>query len=880
MSSLRRQSLILLGLALAAVLSGSAAYAQDARISGVVRDPSGQPAPGVTVTVTNQASSAIHTATTGADGSFSVAVPPGTYSLAFFLRGVGAHTRRDVRVDAGATASTEVTLEARREEQVTVTAMRREQSVGDVPFSIAAPTEEVLRARGVDNIEGLAANVAGFTVQNLGPGQSQVAMRGVSAGQIVRDQPGVKEQVGAYLDDSIISLSLFTPDIDLFDVSRIEVLRGPQGTLFGAGSLSGTVRYITNPPEIGVKRWFAEFGGAMIGGGGPGGHAKLGFNTPLGDSAALRVAGYYNRIAGYIDAVQPNLSVKEDVNTGDRMGVRASVRFEPSDRFSITPRVFFQRVEMDGWNRIDTYNILANPFTTTRPAVTLDERRQFTQIDEPFTDDFLLGDLNLRYDFGKVDLTSITSYTYRDVLVVRDAGALTSSITGGSIGLPERVYTLDAPLDDATTAKTWTQELRLAGGENRLRWVLGGFFSTQDRAYGQSLLVSGFQDLTGVPTIGLRAGKDILFFSDLDYKLDQFAGFGEATFAVNDKLDLTAGLRYYSFNEDKEQIFDGIFAHDNTGTQLVSQPGSTDANGFAPRVIVNFKATPNVNLNAQVSRGFRLGGINDPLNIPLCTAQDLVTFGGQETWEDETLWNYEVGAKTRILGGRGNFNVAAFNMDISDLQATVTAGSCSSRVIFNVPKARTRGLELEFSAAPNEHFDFSVSGTFVDPELRSTLTSTAPGGGVSVVSGIQEGNRLPTVPKVQLAAAATYQWQVSLGMLGYVTGTYQHTGSRFTQIGDQDPAFGTVNLLSFAPNTIGGPLTQTAFRFDPELPAYDVVNVRAGVLRGKWDLALYVNNVTDERAFLALDQERGTRARVGYLTNQPRTFGFTTRLNF
>ena len=130
----------------------------------------------------------------------------------------------------------------------------------DVPFSVAAPTEEVLRARGVEDIEGVAANVGGFTVQNLGPGQSQVAMRGVSAGQIVRDQPGVKEQVGVYLDESVISLSLFTPDLDLFDTNRVEVLRGPQGTLFGSGSLSGTVRYITNQPELGVTKGFAELG--------------------------------------------------------------------------------------------------------------------------------------------------------------------------------------------------------------------------------------------------------------------------------------------------------------------------------------------------------------------------------------------------------------------------------------------------------------------------------------------------------------------------------------------------------------------------------------------------------------------------------------------
>jgi iron complex outermembrane receptor protein len=873
MSSLRSRFLMLA--ALAVVLCGAPAYSQDGRISGVVRDTTGAAVPGVTVTITNQATGATQTVTSSADGSYSVTVPPGLYSVSVSLRGFGRQTRREVELGGGGGATVDFALEPRAEEEVTVTAMLREQTLADVPFSVAAPTEHELRQRGVENIEGVAANVAGFTVQNLGPGQSQVAIRGVSAGQIVRDQPGVKEQVGAYLDDSNISLSLFTPDLDLFDVGRVEVLRGPQGTLFGAGSLSGTVRYISNQPEIGVKKYFGELAASSISGGSVGGNAKLGFNIPMGSSAALRVAAYYNRIAGYIDAVQPDLSVDEDVNDGDRTGLRAAVKFAPGERLTITPRLVYQRVEMDGWNRIDTFNILANPFTTTRPAVTLDDRRQFTQLEEVFTDEFLLGDLNLRYDFGQVSLTSITSYTNRDVLVVRDAGALTASITGGSIGLPENVYTIDSPLDDATEAKVWTQEVRVAGGKDRFRWLAGGFYSKTDRQYGQSLLVSGFTALTGIPTQGLRAPTDVLFFSDLGYDLKQSALFGEGTFSVNDELDLTGGLRYYSFDEDKEQVFDAIFAHDNTGTQVVSQPGSTDASGFAPRLILTYKANEKTKLNAQVSRGFRLGGINDPLNIPLCTAEDLVTFGGRENWDDETAWNYEVGAKSRVMDGRGTFNVALFDMEISDLQATVTAGSCSSRVIFNVPKARSRGVEVEFGGAPNENFDFNISGSYNDSTLRSSLTS-----GGSIVSGIEEGNRLPTVPKFQLAAAATYQWQVRQDALAYVTGTFQHIGSRFTQIGDQAAGFGVVDLNSFGANTIGGPLTRDTFTFDPELPAYDILNLRLGVLRGRWDVALFANNVTDERAFLSLDQERGTRARVGYQTNQPRTIGIMTRFNF
>jgi iron complex outermembrane receptor protein len=861
----------LAALALFAFATGTTALAQtDARVRGVVRDSSGAGIPGVSLTITNQATGANATAVSAADGSYTASVPAGVYSVNASLKGFGRQTRKDLKVEAGGSVAVDFTLQAQREEEVTVTATKHEEAIGDVPFAVAAPTEQVMQSRGIENIEGVAANVAGFAVQNLGPGQSQVSMRGVSSGQIVRDQPGVKEQVGAYLDESVISLSLFTPDLDLFDVGRVEILRGPQGTLFGSGSLSGTVRYISNQPEINVSKWFAEFGGNTLSGGAAGGSAKLGGNVKMGDKAAMRVVGYYTKIPGYIDAVQPNLSVKEDVNGGDRSGVRLALLLKPSDKLSITPRVVYQKVAMDGWNRIDAYNILANPYTTTRPAVTLGPRQQFTQLDENFTDKFWLGDLNIHYNFGKVDLTSITSYTDRDVLVVRDATALTASITGGSIGLPAKVYTLNAPLDDKTKAKSWTQELRLSGETKKFRWVAGGFYSSTNRKYGQSLLVAGFQDLTGIPTAGnFGAAKDVLFYSDLNYNLHQFAAFGEGTLSITDQFSLTGGLRYYHFSEDRTQVFDGIFA------DPASKPGEVNADGVAPRLIATFKATGNTNINAQVAKGFRLGGINDQLNVPLCTKEDLATFGGHDAWNDETAWNYEIGSKSRIMDGRGSFNVSAFNMDVTDLQATVTAGSCSSRVIFNVPKARSTGFEAEFAAAPNKNFDFSISGIYADSQLKSTLTS-----GGKVLSGIKEGNRLPSVPKFQASISATYQWQVKTDTLAYITGTYQYTGSRFTQIGDQAEGFGTVNLLSFAPNTIGGPLRATTFTFDPELPSYNLVNARVGVTRDKWDLSLYGNNLTDEIAWLALDQERGTRARVGYLTNPPRSFGATLRVKF
>lgn len=162
------------------------------------------------------------------------------------------------------------------------------------------------------------------------------------------------------------------------------------------------------------------------------------------------------------------------------------------------------------------------------------------------------------------------------------------------------------------------------------------------------------------------------------------------------------------------QTFDGIFAAPGTNV------GSVSADGIAPRLIASYALSDDVQLNAQISKGFRLGGINDPLNVPLCTPEDLVTFGGRDTWDDEVLWNYEIGAKANVLEGRGTFNVAAFFMDIDDLQATVTAGSCSSRVVFNVPEARSQGVELEYSARLSQAFDFALSASFIDSGLTES----------------------------------------------------------------------------------------------------------------------------------------------------------------
>ncbi|MFN9377073.1 MAG: TonB-dependent receptor, partial [Novosphingobium sp.] len=418
--------------------------------------------------------------------------------------------------------------------EIVVTATKRNETIQDVPFSIAAVTAADIQKTGATNIEDISRNVAGLTVQNLGPGQSQVSVRGVSAGQIVRDQPGVKEQVGVYLDESVISLSLFTPDFDLFDLNRVETLRGPQGTLFGSGSVGGTVRYITNQPKRGVTEGTVEAGINTFDGGSMGYGAKGAVNLPMGEKAALRVVAYGEKFGGFIDAIGP--AAGEDVNDGRRFGGRVSLLLEPADGIKITPRVIYQDVQANGFNRAERYNLYYNPLISATQV--LPENTQYLKLREEFRDKTTLADLNVSIDLGETaQLTSVTSYINRDILVSRDASALTGSVYvsfAGAAAAAAGGAGLASNLLDTTKLKQWTQELRLAStGEGPLQWVIGGFYSDVDRTYAQRLPTPGADAFSqiflnaaagGLPVAATYNGfpANSPYNADIPYKITQW----------------------------------------------------------------------------------------------------------------------------------------------------------------------------------------------------------------------------------------------------------------------------------------------------------------------------------------------------------------------
>ena len=796
------------------------------------------------------------------------------------------------------------------EDAIIVTATKRASTVQDVPFSINAQTEEDIQRANAQTLEDLSRNVAGLTVQNLGPGQSQVSIRGVSAGQIVRDQPGVKEQVGVYLDESVISLSLFTPDFDLFDLNRVETLRGPQGTLFGSGSVGGTLRYITNQPRIDRTEGMVEGNINHLHDGDLGYYGKGAINVPLGNTAAARAVVYGTKYGGFIDAAGP--ADGKDVNDGSRIGGRFAVLWEPAPNIRLTPRVVYQQVRADGFNREEHYNLFDNQFTTTGGEL-IGKRSQYLLLREKFKDDTLLADFTASVDFGGVELTSVSSYMNRDILVSRDASALTGSVTVSFASAfladdPVRSLAIaegtDIPsnLRDTTDLNQKTQELRLAStGNGPFQWVVGGFLSRVDRKYKQRLPTAGYdaigdlflEELCFDQSIADQTCKveaddpadrvpltsaDVAngfpanspYNADLPYDIRQNAVFGEGSYDFG-QFKLTAGGRYYDFKESRDFISGGIFS--NGDTRLNDK---TKSNGFNPRVIGTWQPNRNLSVNLQAAKGFRVGGINDPLNLPICTAEDRAIYGpfASATYDDESLWNYEAGVKYSRSGI--TFNAAAFHSSIKDLQVTVDAGSCSSRLVFNVPKAHTTGVEAEFSAHPLPGLDLSVAGSYVSAEFDSTIADPV----LATRTGIRSGNRLPTVPKFQMAASATYGQRWGGDKDWYVTTSWQHVGSRYTQPGDQEAANETFNFLFFDPVT--GEFGNSTQRFGSlKLPSYDLVNLSAGLA---WDsgleLVAYVNNIFDENAKLSLDRERSGRARLGYNIGQPRTIGLTVRHRF
>jgi outer membrane receptor protein involved in Fe transport len=683
-------------------------------------------------------------------------------------------------------------------ETVVVTARKREERVVDVPFALQVLTGDKLQKLGAVNFGDYARTVAGVQFEDKGAGRANIFMRGVSTGGDV--DTGKESTVGVYFDETPIAESSSQPDLKLFDIDHLEVLRGPQGTLFGSGALSGALRILPRQPVLGHQEAFLEgqVSGTRYGGFNDSVDGMI--NAPLGDKAALRVVGYLVQNDGFLDN---GFSGADNVNFEHSYGGRAALRLQPTEKLDLTLTGIYQHSHFGAYYQA----------TDHYPDLIIDQAEP-----EPFTDRYFIGTLKANYDLGGAKLTSVTSYFDRNRYFQNDIDYFT-----GLIGLPQAFSPLTYP------QKVFTQELRLASeGDRRLTWVGGLFFEDLKESATQTISPAG----QPVPPPAQQ-----LAYIHRDTRTRQYAAFGEASYKITPQLSFTAGLR--------ASLIKGSNTSDNNGVLFGGESiktGTDRDTPVTPRFILSYKPNENAQIYVQAARGFRIGGVNP--GLPPCQPANGCTVDVGTSFGPDSVWNYELGTKLITLDGRLSFDADVFFIDWTDIQVNVGRGD-GFNGFMNAGAAHTKGAELSANAQVNEHL--RVGGQFTYTEGH--LVSLAPGVAASGVA--QVGDALPQIPKIATSGYAELGTGFGADGWVYLRGDVQYVDKRLS------------NFSSSAPRT---------------LPSYTTVNLRLGVDKGPWSGAVFVNNVTDERAILSDQAYGGVHNGLPYFWNRdnintPRTVG-------
>lgn len=706
----------------------------------------------------------------------------------------------------------QVAIDSRSIDEIIVSATRREADVQSVPLSVHVITEEDLARLGATGFADYARTVPGLSFTYGGNGGEQQTIRGISTNTWFDINPAT----AIYLDEVPFThaggtATPYNPDPMLVDIKRIEVLRGPQGTLFGASAMSGAIRIITNEPDLSQTEGFidAEISSTKHGGLGYGVNGM--FNMPSANGrAAIRAVAYHRDLDGFIDNV---LTGERNVNSTEISGARLSGKFILSDIASLSGRIAYQDRQRDA-------------FDHEEPA---DGPRRQSRLEESSADEWVNYNLVLDLDFGWSSLISSTSFLDRGV----ESQADLSGILDLFFGLSNPLWTVvDEDIDE------FVQEVRIVSeGENRFNWLAGIFYQDQDKDLAQDFPSPGFDALTG-GLASMNGAADNLFVIRQNSTLEQLAVYGELTYRLNDRFEFAAGARWFDIDRN--------FSSSNTGLLWAggsSESGAGSESGVTPKFSLSYMTDESITLYATAAEGFRPGGINPPAisGTPACVAE-LQALGFTEfpiSYDSDSLWSYELGAKSRWSDGRMSLNVAVFHIDWSDMQ-TEKFLNCGVGFVENVGEADSDGIEIEFVSHPSDSLDLVLTANYNEAELSEDVPNL---GGV-------KGDRIPGVPRFSANLGISYYFTALGSHEGYVHADYQYVGNSYSEFD----------------RTIA-----------QELPSYENANLRIGVNTENWSTALFVNNVFDERGILFA---RGDILGDWVTATRPRTIGIGTTWSF
>ncbi len=763
-------------------------------------------------------------------------------------------------------------------DEIVVTAERRSENLQKVPVAIVALGTEKLAQLQVSSFNDYAKYLPSLSFDSTAPGVSNVYFRGVASGGD-GNHSGPLPSVGTYLDEQPITTIGGALDLHVYDIARVEALAGPQGTLYGASSQAGTIRILTNKPEIGKFSAGYDLQLNKVDKGGVGGIAEGFVNVPINDRMALRVVGWYDREAGYIDNVLGSRTypdsgftinnaayAKKDYNTVDTVGGRAALRIEAGDDWVITPTIMGQSQISHGVFGQDP-NVGDLAVTHYNP--------------ERASDKWLQAALTIEGKVSDFDITYSGSYLARQVDTATDYSDYTLFYDYLSHYIQNNAGQPINPTQTITGHDVFSklsQELRIQSpADKRFRVIAGAFYQRQTHDIQQVYTIPGLADRTfydeesGDPLNGRSVtGNPNTWWLTKQYRIDRdYALFGQAAFDITDNLTLTGGGRLYKFDNSLIGFYG--FGQDNpagssgearcfgpattaaapcTNLGTVNADGSispkqSKGDGFIHKLNLAWQATPDLLVYGTWSRGFRPGGINRRGTLP--------------PFAPDYLTNYEIGVKATLLDRRLRINAAIFQEDWKGVQLAFL-GPNALTVIQNAGNARIRGIEGDITLVPVDGLTISAGGTYTDAHLSTNycaiLTSetnadcsTPDGNSISAPIG----QRLPVTPDFKGNLVARYEFNLG-GMQAHLQGAATHLSSRTPQLTPADIAVLGV------------------------LPAYTVADFAFGLKFGSGMTAeLFLNNAFDSRGNITRYAECGAQQCGPIATYQvvtkPRTVG-------
>jgi len=712
--------------------------------------------------------------------------------------------------------------------QVIVTAQRRSEELIKVPAPVTALLSSDLQRDSDVRLADYAAQVPGLNLISSAPGQTVVVMRGISTGW----GAAIAATTATYIDDSPYGSStanalgsLTTVDLDPATIQRVEVLRGPQGTLYGANALGGLIKYVTIPPSLTKDSGRVELDGSAIDGGGLGYGVRAMWNGPLvADKLGMTINAYDRRDPGYID--DPNLN-RKNVNSARVYGGRVAFLWKPVDRLSMEFSALTQDSTTDGTSEVDVNSDLT-------PIYGKYEQFRYAGVNggnENWNLRSTLYSLRAIYDLDWASLTSISSYQGQTASWWTDFTFRFGALIGGILGVPnpQNVGVFDhVTLDDHKV----TQEVRLASpSTNRLEWLAGLYF-THEKSVQPERFSDPF-DTTTLVTIPVSGG----IFTDPNHdSFKEYAGYGDLTYHFTSQFKVLGGVRVTHDSEDNVTPFSGLL-NGPAAIAIADTSSTTTTYLFSPSYDLNDHNM----IYLRIASGFRPGG-------PTGLTTTSVYAGAPATYGPDTLTNYEIGYKAGLPEERMTIDVSGFDIEWKNVQVLTEVGGFLSTG--NGASARSAGMEIAWKWRPISGLNLSANAAYTD----AYLTADSPG-----ISG-KSGDRLPDVPEFSGDLSAEYEFPVTANVDGFAGGDYQYQGARI------------MDFISGLPAGVRR----------PSMPSYNTVNLHAGLTRGGFTGEAYIKNVSNEYGITRLTSEAldGYSAPLGAGVLQPRTFGLSISYQF